>query len=474
MAFTPQEMHDALARSSGSAATAIAHHVLRVGGEAMRDARYPELERQMGPDAARRLVLDTGIAAYSDRFLRDNPSLRPSETTQADAERKTFNALQSLFPHAPSERVGSKAAELFGRLGRGQQLQMAASDAGTAAAILSSVLHVDPNAVRAKAQQHAAGGPDVATGAGEHGERAHKLKGGAFARDAFGHHIHGGDQKGSSGSSERYSLLPGNNAITYGAERYSFAQMSQYAAAQGVPWAVHSPDLLKLGPSAIKAIADSGIKQPTYKALTNEAKFKAKDVVNLAHLAKDTGQNATDLSNRTVNTFKKVEPTEKGRGELAHMFGDYLEERKANQGRAATRLRTRVHQRYEHQPAKEREITPLVKSYTQAVKIDATATNTAKAKTAKADVKAVKADTKVATAAAVHTELKVASSAFDSLPDTAPKSAANAPASPAGKVAANVTLPASAKPGEKPAAPPTVQTAQLAKPPSKAAPTLKA
>lgn len=393
-------MRAALARAETSPATQAAHAVLLVSAAATGHPRYPEFERRMGPEGARRLLIESGIGVLSDRFAQDNPATRPSETTLADAHIKTFNALQSLF-HAhgvdrTAESLGALTAKVFGRMDKGQQVRVAAGDAGTVAAVVSSVLHGSPQAL-AKRQSELAEPDGAARHRGHRGRLHGALGHGAFARDRFGHIQHGGGEQRSAsgnGGGERYGALPGNNGITYGAERYSFAQMAQYASAQGVPWAVHSPELMRLGPAAIKTIADAGIKQPTYKALTNEAKFKAKDVVNLAHLAKDTGQNATDLSNDTVKTFKKVEPTERGRQQLGGIFGDYLEERKANQAKAATRLKTRVHERYKAAPAKERELQPLMRRYGVVAAADAKATQRAGTHVAAADNKTAKADAK--------------------------------------------------------------------------------
>lgn len=411
MAYSAQDFHDAFARAPASPVVGMARDLLVMADAARNDPRYAAFERRVGPDAARRHVLDSGLAALADNQIGGGASYTASEPTQAEAERKTANALQALFPHASAERVGTRAPEVLARLGRGQQLRLATSDAGTAAAIVQSVLHVDPNAAHLRAAKKASGGETPGRGDSEHFGHAGRRERGAFARDRFGHIQHGGgggeQRSASGGGSERYGALPGNNGITYGAERYSFAQMAQYASAQGVPWAVHTPELMRLGPSAIKTIADAGIKQPTYKALTNEAKFKAKDVVNLAHLAKDTGQNATDLSNDTVKTFKKYEPSEHGRQQLGRIFGDYLDQRRSDPKGAGTKLKARVHEHFKTRPASERGFQPLMRRYGVVAAADAKATkqagaNVVQAKTdtaqARNDQAKAKADTSKMTA----------------------------------------------------------------------------
>lgn len=195
-------MRAALARAETSPATQAAHEVLLVSAAATGHPRYPEFERRMGPEGARRLLIESGIGVLSDRFAQDNPATRPSETTLADAHIKTFNALQSLF-HAhgvdrTAESLGALTAKVFARMDKGQQVRVAAGDAGTVAAVVSSVLHGSPQALATRQSELAEQG-SAARHRGHRGGLHGALAHGAFARDAFGHIR--GDHQSSSGSS---------------------------------------------------------------------------------------------------------------------------------------------------------------------------------------------------------------------------------------------------------------------------------
>lgn len=67
-------------------------------------------------------------------------------------------------------------------------------------------------------------------------------------------------------------------------------EQARYEAIRlGIPWAANNPDLLRLGAGAIKAIAEVNLKEQSYKRLTNDAHFGAKDVVTFADYAKSKG-----------------------------------------------------------------------------------------------------------------------------------------------------------------------------------------
>ena len=71
-------------------------------------------------------------------------------------------------------------------------------------------------------------------------------------------------------------------------------------------WAKNNPELLRLGPSAIQALADAHFREESYKRLTREALFSAKDVVTVATFAKKTRQDANDLANTIVDSNKAL------------------------------------------------------------------------------------------------------------------------------------------------------------------------
>ncbi len=144
----------------------------------------------------------------------------------------------------------------------------------------------DARAARLAASGHGAGGSAAAIATGLRG----------FMRGADA-----GERAGSSGA--RYSEIGGG----YGnAEITRVMQQAHYEAVRlGIPWAANQPELLRLGPSAVKAIADVQLKQQSYQRLTKEAHFAAKDVVTLATYAKAKGiADANPLANATADVIR--------------------------------------------------------------------------------------------------------------------------------------------------------------------------
>lgn len=78
-----------------------------------------------------------------------------------------------------------------------------------------------------------------------------------------------------------------------GGERLSPADLQNMASARslavslGMPWALNNPDLLKLGPSAIKTLHEAGVRRETYERMTSErVGIRAETAVNFAGWAK--------------------------------------------------------------------------------------------------------------------------------------------------------------------------------------------
>jgi hypothetical protein len=84
--------------------------------------------------------------------------------------------------------------------------------------------------------------------------------------------------------------------------------MSNYATEHGLPWAANNPELLKLGPAAIQAIADVHLTKHSYDRLTGEAEFKPKHVAILARYAKKKHKDANDLSDAIADAVHGMEP----------------------------------------------------------------------------------------------------------------------------------------------------------------------
>ncbi|MCP3439817.1 hypothetical protein [Bradyrhizobium sp. CCGUVB14] len=80
----------------------------------------------------------------------------------------------------------------------------------------------------------------------------------------------------------------------------------------GLDWAKNNPDLLRLGPSAIKALADVNFKAESFNKL-KEVEFAAGDVVTLARFAKKTNRDANDLADHVAHGNKSLATDETGK-----------------------------------------------------------------------------------------------------------------------------------------------------------------
>lgn len=85
MAFSPEQIRDALARSSKSAVTNLAREVLKFGSAFMSRSDYLDFERRIGLKAARRFLVERGISAMSKRRRLD--SAAPQAGTRTDVGR---------------------------------------------------------------------------------------------------------------------------------------------------------------------------------------------------------------------------------------------------------------------------------------------------------------------------------------------------------------------------------------------------
>jgi hypothetical protein len=89
--------------------------------------------------------------------------------------------------------------------------------------------------------------------------------------------------------------------------------MRDFAIQHGVPWAANNPDILRLGPSAITAMADVRLRQETFQRMTKDGQFKAKDVVTMSKFAKKEGIDANDLGNSLVDSNRALATDHNGR-----------------------------------------------------------------------------------------------------------------------------------------------------------------
>jgi hypothetical protein len=112
-----------------------------------------------------------------------------------------------------------------------------------------------------------------------------------------------GDAGGRSGSSgNRFAEID-----------KTIMQAREMAMTHNMPWVANNPDLLRLGPSAVKALADVHLREETYRRLTKEADFKAKDVVTLSKYAKEKKVDANELGGAVADVNKDLTKTERER-----------------------------------------------------------------------------------------------------------------------------------------------------------------
>ena len=87
--------------------------------------------------------------------------------------------------------------------------------------------------------------------------------------------------------------------------------MRQYAIEQGLSWATNIPDLLRLGPSAIRALADVHLTQETYQRLKDNVAFSAKDTVAFARFSKEKKIDANAAGDAISDVGEGLNPGEK-------------------------------------------------------------------------------------------------------------------------------------------------------------------
>lgn len=116
-----------------------------------------------------------------------------------------------------------------------------------------------------------------------------------------------GSLRGDSGA--RFNALAGEDRMSP-AMAQAIAGARAEALRLGMPWAANHPDLLKLGPAAIKAIAETNLRETGYKALRNGAFYEAPDIVAFAKHAKLRGFDAEKAAKSTEALIQGLPPGE--------------------------------------------------------------------------------------------------------------------------------------------------------------------
>lgn len=102
-------------------------------------------------------------------------------------------------------------------------------------------------------------------------------------------------------SSNRYEGMSGSDRLSQG-DLQNMAAARSLARELGMPWAANNPDLLRLGPSAIRTLHDAGVQRQTFERMTSErVGIRAETAVGMAAWAKR--QNLTPAeTNRIMNS----------------------------------------------------------------------------------------------------------------------------------------------------------------------------
>jgi hypothetical protein len=84
-------------------------------------------------------------------------------------------------------------------------------------------------------------------------------------------------------------------------------QARDFALKHGLEWATHNPDLLRLGPSAMQALADVQLRQDSFERFKNVG-FSEKTIVAGARYAKRNKVDYNDASKKIEETDKELSP----------------------------------------------------------------------------------------------------------------------------------------------------------------------
>jgi hypothetical protein len=138
------------------------------------------------------------------------------------------------------------------------------------------------------------------------------------------------------------------------------AQMRELAVKSGIGWAAHNPGLLRMGPSAIQALAESHLKEENYKTLKNRLDFSDKDVVAGA---KYSNRNHVDYNDITTSTNKAADGLPAAeRKELLGGVKQLFNGKPGQEGQCKADFNTKVEGIKKSHPEKTQELDHLQKS----------------------------------------------------------------------------------------------------------------
>lgn len=270
--------------------------------------------------------------------------------------------------------------------------------------------------------------------------------------------LRGEDFRARISSAERQREMGSDRLSTE--ERAQIASATAMAMRLGMPWALNNPELLRLGPDAIRAIAATNLKETGYRALREGSHYEVKDIVTFAKHAKINGFDAEQAAHATRDLLQ-AQPADQQKA-LADVLKAYdravvdAHERPNDAG-----VRQRLEEAGQRQKstlqgiaAQSPEQAEHVRKLEEAKKVEEHFRATAASNKAEADVDVAKRDADRGVAdkkATKETDI------FDA-PDTPTQ--AKAPTTKAAEVAAPQTKAAAAKVDEKKITPKAATPAQ--------------
>jgi hypothetical protein len=292
------------------------------------DPRYAELERKLGVNAAKSIAITSAgnfwnadIAFSSDRLRDTDVSLDDSRATAARLS--VYNAVDAVARDRGigPDAIGRIADSFYAQLSNFQRASLGNNPGGIPGqADLSAEIVREVNKATAKTDTVGllldAGAKALAVGLSA-------IRMGDAMQD-----------RNSSGS--RYDQMP-SSATTSGTSYYNtpagMNEMRQLAVSSGVPWVANNPELLRLGPQAIKDIAQTGITQKNFQDL-RDAGMTTKKAANFVGAVNDmnlpTKKDNQDITDNYAKVYKNADDTNKTR--LDNSIQDYRDAVKQHKG----------------------------------------------------------------------------------------------------------------------------------------------
>jgi hypothetical protein len=205
----------------------------------------------------------------------------------------------------------------------------------------------------------------------EQAERANVFSAEAAAWAGKGQWINGqwvsgsSSSRGDSGSSNgaRFDKIDADMANGNWASSAGQAYMRAYAVQQGLSWAANHPELLRLGPSAIKALADVHLKHENYERLTGKFGLTPRETVKTAKEAKKRGVDLNNATEQADRIHQKLHPTQQ------HEFNRHIKEFFPNMSKPEAQRKFNGHlDKLEHQKP---ELAPDIKDLRKTLKLRA-------------------------------------------------------------------------------------------------------